>query len=1123
MSYTRSLLIILLFVLVKPGFSQVLQPEFNLLRGTDSLTLGKINSIAQDKYGYMWFADQTYRCLLRYDGYHIKIYKHDPLDSNSTACKDFESIAADASGNIWIDIPGGVERFDFATNKFIHFRYPSAKESIGANKILIDHSGIVWIGTGDDGLYSFDPATGKFVHYEYQDNNPSSISCNIVRSLFEDSKGVLWVGTGIEFVNNTNEGGLNKFNKETGTFTRYLHDANNPQSLISNKVRAIFEDSKGNFWVGTNGDGLHLMNRDKGTFERLTYDPSYPEKLSRPPIKNGEDYDNITFITEDKTGKIWIGTYAQGIVVYDPDTKTIKRFTSDDKKRPGGYPDNGTFTSYISKEGVIWIANDYSELFRIDPLKTGFSEVKMNGTVYRFIEDSSGNLLMTTEREGLIIINKKTNAKNSFVHGPNDSSSLSKFNFGFLKLGKENQFWIGSGNGVNLFNPKTGRFKKFFYNPKNDSNNSVVLGVHEIGNETYFGFIGKLAIQNNETGIITYYKNDPKDTNSISEGGVINFLDNADGNIWITVYNDEGKNGALELFNPKTKKFKHYLRGLTVWDIFRSSHGKIWVGTNNGLYFRNDSLDSFFQSGPEGSEFRRAKTRVKSMTEDADGNIWGISTLGIFKLNPETNELGLFGDRFGTFDVGALAYEPTYRASDGELYFGNPHGYYKCFPKNVFSPLAPQIQITDFKINGHSTTSGRDAVWKGILQEADEITLRHDQNKISIDFAAIHFSDPGNNIHQYMLEGYQSEWRTAKEEKTAYYIGIPTGHYVFRIRARSSYGVLAERSIKIIVLPPWWLTWWAYTLYALLLGLAIWAFIKWRTRALEKEKNLLENKVALRTKELKNEKEIVESTLAELKATQGQLIQSEKMASLGELTAGIAHEIQNPLNFVNNFSELNNELIEELKTQKSQLKSQDQDEILNEIFQNNEKISHHGKRADAIVKGMLQHSRVSTGAKEPTDINALADEYLRLAYHGLRAKDKGFNTEIKTDFDKSIEKINVIPQDMGRVLLNLYNNAFYAVNEKRKLDGQGYKPIVSLSTKKINDKIVLTVADNGAGIPKKIIDKIFQPFFTTKPAGQGTGLGLSLSYDIVKVHGGEIKLNTKENEGSEFIIELPSK
>ena len=258
-----------------------------------------------------------------------------------------------------------------------------------------------------------------------------------------------------------------------------------------------------------------------------------------------------------------------------------------------------------------------------------------------------------------------------------------------------------------------------------------------------------------------------------------------------------------------------------------------------------------------------------------------------------------------------------------------------------------------------------------------------------------------------------------------------------------------------------------------------------------------------------------------LQSTQAQLIQSEKMASLGELTAGIAHEIQNPLNFINNFSEVSDELIGEMKQELAIGNMQEANEIADSLKQNLEKITHHGKRADAIVKGMLQHSRTSTGQKEPTNINALCDEYLRLAYHGLKAKDKSFNARLETDFDPLIGKINVVPQDLGRVIFNLLNNSFYSMGERQRVEVLGYEPTVNISTKKLTNEIEIKVADNGKGIPQSIIDKIFQPFFTTKPTGQGTGLGLSLAYDIIKAHGGEIRVETKEGEGSQFTMTLP--
>jgi two-component system NtrC family sensor kinase len=265
---------------------------------------------------------------------------------------------------------------------------------------------------------------------------------------------------------------------------------------------------------------------------------------------------------------------------------------------------------------------------------------------------------------------------------------------------------------------------------------------------------------------------------------------------------------------------------------------------------------------------------------------------------------------------------------------------------------------------------------------------------------------------------------------------------------------------------------------------------------------------------------VLETTLTDLKATQSQLIQAEKMASLGELTAGIAHEIQNPLNFVNNFSEVSSELLQEMNEELNKGDIEEAKAISQDIKQNLEKINHHGKRADAIVKGMLQHSRSSSGTKEPTDINKLADEYLRLAYHGLRAKDKSFNATMKTDYDETIGTIKIIPQDIGRVILNLITNAFYATNEKQKSGIDNYEPTITVSTKKVGATVEVSVKDNGNGIPQTALDKIFQPFFTTKPAGQGTGLGLSLSYDIVKAHGGELKVETEENQGTTFKIVL---
>ncbi|WP_224751126.1 triple tyrosine motif-containing protein [Mucilaginibacter pankratovii] len=346
---------------------------------------------------------------------------------------------------------------------------------------------------------------------------------------------------------------------------------------------------------------------------------------------------------------------------------------------------------------------------------------------------------------------------------------------------------------------------------------------------------------------------------------------------------------------------------------------------------------------------------------------------------------------------------------------------------------------------------------------------------------ALHFDDPSQNRYAYRLEGYDKGWINAGLLRSVTYTNLSPGTYVFKVKACNSDGIWNSKgdSVTIIIATPWWLRWWAWLLYTVAFAWALYAFIAYRSRALKRENTLLEEKVNIRTKQLHEQQEEITAqrdqlseSLTQLKAAQHQLIQSEKLASLGELTAGIAHEIQNPLNFVNNFSDLSIELVAELK---DGINSGDVAEIIDiadSLAENLEKINHHGRRADSIVKGMLEHSRTTTREIEPTDINKLADEYLRLAYHGIRAKDKTFNAELITHFQPGMPKINVVAQDLGRVFLNLYNNAFYAVNKRMKAEENDFKPLVTLATVYKTTHVEITVTDNGSGIPKEIRDKI---------------------------------------------------
>ena len=398
--------------------------------------------------------------------------------------------------------------------------------------------------------------------------------------------------------------------------------------------------------------------------------------------------------------------------------------------------------------------------------------------------------------------------------------------------------------------------------------------------------------------------------------------------------------------------------------------------------------------------------------------------------------------------------------------------------------------------------------------------------------------------YQYKLNGYDADWSSIKDEASATFGNLYEGTYTLNVKARSPEGIWSKPlTYTFTVLPPFWRTWWAYLLYALVFLGSLRAYIVYRSRALRRENRILEDKVSLRTNqlqgktvELQKKSSELETSLTNLKATQTQLVQKEKMASLGELTAGIAHEIQNPLNFVNNFSELSAELVGELEEehQKPQRDDELEVELLTDLKDNLTKILHHGNRASNIVKGMLEHARSSTGEVLPTNLNKLTEEYLRLAYQGLRAKDKAgatgtperdrFNCALETNFDASVGRVSVIPQEIGRVLLNLFNNAFYAVHQRQQTTtDDGYQPTVTVSTGLTSQGVEIRVRDNGTGMSEAVKAKIFQPFFTTKPTGQGTGLGLSLSYDIVtKGHGGNLTVSSEEGQGTEFVIQLPT-
>ena len=1183
---------ILLFIFLLPAvtlFAQYRNLSFYQLSVENGLPKRSTINTIQDKYGYIWTC--TGAGLVRYDGYNTKIYLRElgmgvlsqpsviyqdhegelwvgtnykglfrydraadtfrqciffPGDS---AANDFIAIQEDGSGNIWaISASAGRARYivncyNKKTGKWQHFSHSdSGSHHIDATEfysLAEDHAGHIWM-TANNGVYEYDSTANQFKGYMIL-KSPYwySLLGQGIFCEFPSEPGILYMnyfiyrdtaaGKTIEF-----EKGIIHFNEKDRTFKKYQLNS----EVTSNGVFAAQEDKEGHLWLGTE-KGIALFDRKTGTFNNYT-------------IKEGDLNANFNrrkwHLLEDKYGNLWYSNGYYGFFYFNTTEKTFTRYlvTPDDpvalqSNAILGLMADNTGTLWLSEEngGLQWI-NKASSIFTVYPQKSVAKNNYPFGSVSCYAEDAHSNIWLGTTK-GLVYWNRH-----------DDSFKLVKLphrqyyteNISFFIIDKSGLIWYAGnpGSGLYRYDPVTGIEKNYI--PKNlfipfinciyeDHEGTIWVGTEYDG----------LYSLNPATDKFTQYPSRPfsftRNNNTVSKllsSQSVNVIDeDKDGNLWIGT-----NSGGLDRFNRKDSTFTVFMdesKGFSrIRTIQEDNKGLLWLGTwDGGLFHFNPATGTIKQFTEKDGLLFNA---VYSCLQDSSGMFWLTSPRGITRFDPFTGISHQVTTSTGLPNV-HIDYG-GFKTREGNFLVSTSNGFIEFNPQQFTpDPDAPIIHIETITYPAHQNQNkiSKDSTLP--VFGRSKLDLRYDENKITIRYVGIHYQNAVMTQYAYKLDGYDNNWIQAGTDRAVTYTNLSPGTYTFRVKAANNDGVWSkETSITIIIHSPWWQTWWAYLMYALLLVALVWGFINYRSRNLKRKNQQLEQKVSERTDELKQ-------SLENLKSTQKQLIQSEKMASLGELTAGIAHEIQNPLNFVNNFSDINKELVDELKSDLTNGNIQDANEIADDIKENSEKINHHGKRADAIVKGMLQHSRTSTGQKEPTDINALCDEYLRLAYHGMRAKDKSFNCTMKTEFDSSLPKINVVPQDIGRVILNLINNAFYAcaersrstVAERKKLEGfqnlqalAHYLPTVTISTKNIGDKAEISVRDNGNGIPEKIRDKIFQPFFTTKPTGQGTGLGLSLSYDIVKAHGGEIKVESRDGDarpddmvgrGTEFLVTLP--
>jgi signal transduction histidine kinase/ligand-binding sensor domain-containing protein len=1092
--------------------------KFELITGIDDLSFGKINAIVQDSNGYMWFSDQTNHMIVRYDGSTVTQFSYDPDNTNSIGGYYPETLARGKDGAVWIGYSegGGLDRFDPETESFTNFIHdPEDSESLTSNNVMairVDRDGMVWIGTSE-GLDRLDPSTGKFTHYKNVTNDSTSLSHNIVRTIYEDRQGRIWVGTGVPW-EGAELGGLNRFDPETNSFTRFLHDPEDAGTLLGNKVRAICEDSQGNFWVGTNKNGLHLMDRESGRFSRVAYWPGDSGAFEMPPAEGIMDH--ITFIEEDQEGFLWIGVYDRGIIRRNPDTEKSTLYGSDGVPA-GAYDELTSWAAFVADDGIIWLATQENKLYKADPGIPMINEVAVRDQLTYLLERGAEELWLGTLENGLIRKTQISGETRRFRHSRTNPVSLTNDRITAIYVDGKNTLWIGTQRGLNRLKTDGNTFTRYtdFSKGSDGLSAPVITNIYE--EDEYRLWVGTdrgLFLLDRRTDSLIYQNLKGKESGSF----IVRIMENPSGGLIVI---DQGN--VFE-YNPQNKRFEQKFSSQIprITDAYIDQKNILWLTSSVGLWNTNPQWDTL-------TKFRIKQTGAFigdwsfCIVPDHADNLWVGTVTGIIKLSTNRDKKDYFGPR-NSIDTRLNASNNPYLSvgvagHEGQIYFvRSPNGYYYLDPDNFSNPEDDiRLMARNLRVNNEPVYPGPGSLIEAPLSDAGKLQLAYSENSFGLTFSAIEYTSDLKKKVFFKLDGYEDFWQESLSGQQVNYLKIPPGTYKLLYKsAVPNSNKWVEKSLDIHIAKPWWKTGWAYAVYALLLITGIYYFDKYqKRRILFRERNLAKEK------ELAHAREI-EKAYTDLKQTQTQLIHSEKMASLGELTAGIAHEIQNPLNFVNNFSEVSRELLEELLEELQKGDTAEVNAIAGDVIQNLEKISHHGQRADSIIKGMLQHSRSSDGKKELTDLNALADEYLRLAYHGLRAKDKSFSAAMETDFDPGLPEVEVVPQDIGRVLLNLLTNAFYAVNDRNQKEQEGYEPTVRVKTRKTKSGVEISVRDNGGGIPEPIRNKIFQPFFTTKPTGQGTGLGLSMSFDIVKAHRGELGVKSREGEGTTFTIALPA-
>jgi len=1112
------------YVLPPPKLVKGAKPELKngnlyLLGVSDdeSVSGTEVTRLLRDKEGFLWMAC-TYG-LYRFDGENLLAFLSFPVETYDYG------MVQDSLGNIWMPNQGS-PLMVLDTKAGVLKKAAPNQNLDNLTHLMVDSRQRIWT-TGQNGEVNLiDPNTQTV---KTLTGKNGLFTSNRTAGIGQDKSGKIWVSTG--------GGGMNILDPENKTI-KHLDQAH---GLLSDRLNNILFDRNGRLWVGMYGGTVQVIDPQNETIQTI-----------RELQSNAQDV-FVACLSQDDAGRVWIGTTASGATGVDLEKRQVIHLTKNN-----GLAANDVLDIRQDDKEQVWIATGLG--LNMIAATTGVVTHSGSDYVSNLMEDSRGLIWKATTGNGIDILDRKRQAIRHlgikegllsdtvyFVEQTNKGIFIStnksleildtikktithlSSNYSNILFDKAGRIWYldQSETGINLYDPKNQTVKHFGRDILQLNSAIYFMCLDERGRIWLSNSFGEVAVIDPDAGAVRFLANIKRGRKNSS----VFFFRDDKSNIWIAT--DKG----IYIADLKKQKIVHFstAQGLINNKVLSIGQykGNIYAGTSVGV--------SVITPPAEGLSAKKTWRVVSYDIPKQDANSYNSDMLtkdGIYW----SGDKGVTAFNLAQKDsLKSRPYIKGLSLYDRPIYFYAKKGTNSSVTDTLWrqSGEAYLLNGETPAITGYAFQSG--LRWDGVTGSNNlpvNLRMPYNQNFVQVHYGSLNLVPHDTTRYRYMLNGVDKSWSDVTTDTlSANYMNLQPGNYTFEVICRNAASTWSRpATFSFTVDPPWWKTWWAFIIYAAVFASVIWGFVHYRSLQLIKEKRVLEENIQLATEEITQQNEEIaaqrdsletqrndlEKALVDLKSTQTQLIQSEKMASLGELTAGIAHEIQNPLNFVNNFSEVSVELLAELKEEEEKGNKEDVMAIADDLAQNLEKIRHHGKRADAIVKGMLEHSRTNTGQKQLTDMNLLCDEFLKLSYHGLRAKDKAFNAGMVAHFDPQLPKVNVSQQDMGRVMLNLFNNAFYAVYQKKKAGGADYKPEVSVKTSTQNGQVKITVTDNGVGIPDAIKEKIMQPFFTTKPTGEGTGLGLSLTYDmVVKGHGGNIEVNSKEGEFTGFTITLP--